>query len=466
MIGRIDARRPPMEAKPRVGGGRRARGASAHVDPLPNDCIESASCTGQRARDGWWRGLHSGQGRLGTLRLSGHRFWRQEPACRQGVRLGSDVRALAGEREAQGSAASTSGVLAVSGAGRGGCATSPAFARVVVAAAAALAASLAGAADSPAERWKAAVEAMRKATGQTATPGAGPAPPSEAPGSASAPASGGLAPADAGKADIQGLRLGMTLDEARTVFKTSAARKVVREYRTTLVFTDANHREQPVPGGQYVSCINAHNADPPPTQAQMATHESDALLVCFVLTRAGERVAYVRRHVLHGQTRVNVQGFVDAVKHKYGTPTVQDGVPAGSGFSAVWRFGPPLPTPGDTRVDPNHANPKRAAQCWNQYSGGSLEWTPQTAASPLRNFQNADGLPWHCGAAMLRIDWSRGNRYPVDLSEFLLEYASTLVSMQLLADGIRHTSQLTQAAQRASVGAARGNAVTVNPSKL
>jgi hypothetical protein len=347
---------------------------------------------------------------------------------------------------------------------------------VAVAAALVLAAGATHAADSPAERWKAAVQAMRHAASQAGATGAGAATPRDAATGSATPRDATAAPAQRGsdapaaeltKADIQGLKLGMTLDETRAVFKTTASRKVVHEYRTTLVFTDASHRQQPVPNGRYVSCINAHNADRPPTEAQTATREVDALLACFVLTRDGERLAYVRRHVRHGQTRVDVQSFVDAVKQKYGTPTVEDGVPAGSGFSAVWRYGPPLPAPGSARVDASHANPKRAVRCWNNYSGGSLEWTPQNgAAFSVLDGWKLEGLPWECGAATLRIDWGRGNRYPVDLSQFLLEYISTLASVQLIADGIRHTAQLTAAAQKASVDAAAGSSVTVKPSKL
>jgi hypothetical protein len=120
--------------------------------------------------------------------------------------------------------------------------------------------------------------------------------------------------------DVAGIRLGMSLNDARAAVKARNLAKS-REWSADLTFHDElSGKEIAVPNGHYVNAIAAWTSIPmPPTTSQEYTYPyGEHLIVWFTPVPGEERVVQISYHVGYPyQKSISRSSFEDALAKKY-----------------------------------------------------------------------------------------------------------------------------------------------------
>jgi hypothetical protein len=271
------------------------------------------------------------------------------------------------------------------------------------------------------------------------SPAAAPAPvppPSPAPAAAAPPAASSLAPAPdtIARVDVSGVRIGMSVDEARAVLKSKKLPQY-KEWTETLSFIDGGKgAPQPVPNGRFVNVIATWSA---PSAAGGGGLESsgEAFELMFTPEPGKERVIAIVHTVGYPVSRAIHEGALeDGLVKKYGGFAAAGDLPQ----SPTWR----IQSTGNVAV---------GDACNRRGSFGGLGEL-DLAGAARENLALRKSLEEfryqidRCGSAIVTEDHAIANGGALPEDRLVTRYTVTAYSPVLAYQGARAAAQLIEVA--------------------
>lgn len=235
------------------------------------------------------------------------------------------------------------------------------------------------------------------------------------------------------KVDIAGIKLGMSLDEVRSVLKAKSLRQY-NESTQTLGYVDpASGAMQSIAGGRFVNVIAAWT---PPPAAESFEVTGESFEVMFVPVPGKERVMAVVHSVGYMPANaIHEMSLENGLVSKYGGFAEANGLPD----SPTWRF----QSSGNVQVgDP----------CNRRGIFGGLG--ALNAANPVRTNLALKSSPEefrfqidHCGVAIVTEDHFIANGGALREDRLVTRFTVTAYSPSIALDGATSASHLIQAAK-------------------
>ena len=267
-----------------------------------------------------------------------------------------------------------------------------------------------------------------------------PAPPAV---QASAAAPTAISRFSSGMIDISGVKLGMSPEQVRAVFKSKNLRDH-NEWSESLSYRDAaTGKTQPVASGRFVSVIAASSPAAAAAEGNYET-EGESLEVMFTPVPGQERAMAIVHTVGYSPVNAIHETALEAgLIEKYGGFTTAGGLPQ----SATWAYqSGGIVTVGDS--------------CGRRgMLGGLGSLRVPSARENIALKRSADELQFevqHCGIAIVTEDHHTANGGALREERMVTRYTVTAYSPALAAEGAARAEEILRAA-----GHTRGPAVTV-----
>jgi hypothetical protein len=243
------------------------------------------------------------------------------------------------------------------------------------------------------------------------------------------------APVSLDKIDVAGVKLGMSLDEVRTVLKSKKLRQYNESTETLGYLDPARGAMQSIANGRFVSVIAAWS---PPTGGDSFAVEGESYEVMFTPVPGKQRVMAIVHSVGYSPANaVHETVLENGLAKKYGGFAASNNLPQ----SPTWRF------QGDGSVLVGDSCNRR--ELFGGLGGLSVANTARENIALKRTPEEFRSQIDHCGVAIVTEDHFTANGGALREDRLVTRFTVTAYSPSIAFEGAKSAAQLIQSARGA-----------------